>query len=297
MTDLFNATSDCLSIPDFYFDCGISGLGWDADSSGLEDLGLPDGLDTDNSCMKRLDTDNSCMKRLDTDNSFMKRSDLTFTEHSELDRPAKPDLTHPLKWAAMAGSDFEEVQIYSGSNLMVDVGNQSESAAVLYSAFSSCLDTLPNPNSPDIKQLIDTIAERSNYQIEEVMRLQNRPQFCMHQQFKLCYGITQERTVYHGTSSLSANSIATIGFRGAASRRAKFGKGIYTSSNVWEALAYADPDITDLKQTLLVVDLLQGPTSLGKNDQVFPFLPVRPHAKTPRHAHLARLLSLNSCFY
>jgi len=266
MTDL--CSSDCLSMPDSYFDSGISGLGWDADSSGLDVLSLPDGFDTDS----------SLMKPLDTDNRFLKRSDLTFTEHSELDRPAKPDLTHPLKWGAMAGSDFEEVQIYSGSNLMVDVGNQSESAAVLYKAFSSCLDTLPNPNSPDIKQLLDTIAERSNYQIEEVVRLQNRTQFCMQQQFKLCHGITQERTVYHGTSSVSANYIATVGFRGAASRRAKFGKGIYTSSNVWEALAYADPDITGLKQTLLVVDLLQGPTALGKNDQVFPFSP-RP---TPR---------------
>ena len=276
MTELVKANSDCLSMPDFYFDCGISGLGWDADSVGMEDLGRPDGVNTDNSCLKYHQADNCFMKRSD-----LTFSDLTFTEYSELDRPAKPDLTHPLKWGAMAGSDFEEVQIYSDSNLMVDVGNQSESAAVLYQAFSSCLDTLPNPNSPDIKQLLDTIAERSNYQIEEVVRLQNRPQFCMHRQFKLCYGITQERTVYHGTSSLSANSIATIGFRGAASRRAKFGKGIYTSSNVWEALAYADPDITDLKQTLLVVDLLQGPTSLGKNDQVFPFLPGRPPRKNP----------------
>jgi hypothetical protein len=121
----------------------------------------------------------------------------------------------------------------------------------------------------------------------------------MHQQFKLSYGITQERTVYHGTSRVSADSIATIGFRGAASRRAKFGKGIYTSSNVWEALAYADPDITDLKQTLLVVDLLQGPTSLGKNDQVFPFSP-RPIPRinatsspcSPHKAPFAELLFL-----
>ena len=88
----------------------------------------------------------------------------------------------------------------------------------------------------------------------------------MHAHFKKCYNITNERTVFHGTSRASADSITKTGFRGAVCQRAKFGKGIYTSSSVWEALAYAEPAEGDLTQTVLAVKLLQGPTTMGRQD-------------------------------
>jgi hypothetical protein len=89
----------------------------------------------------------------------------------------------------------------------------------------------------------------------------------MHDAFKRVYSIDNTRTVYHGTSGASATTISKTGFRGACSQRSKFGKGIYTSSNIWEALAYAEP-APDLTQTFLVVNLLQGPTTLGQVEMV-----------------------------
>ena len=98
-------------------------------------------------------------------------------------------------------------------------------------------------------------------------RLHNRPRYHMWKCFADCYHIHKSRTVYHGTTDTSARCIIENGFRGAASRRSKFGKGIYTATTSWEALAYAEPD-HDFLQTLLVCELLQGPTKPGSADQV-----------------------------
>ena len=45
------------------------------------------------------------------------------------------------------------------------------------------------------------------------------------------------------------------------------GKGIYVTTNIWEALAYARPQ-EDYSQTFLVVDLMTGPIVLGSADLV-----------------------------
>jgi len=89
----------------------------------------------------------------------------------------------------------------------------------------------------------------------------------MHDAFKKVYAIENTKTVYHGTTEASAKIISNTGFRGACSQRSKFGKGIYTSSNIWEALAYAEPN-PDFIQTFLVVNLLQGSTTVGSQDMV-----------------------------
>jgi hypothetical protein len=59
-----------------------------------------------------------------------------------------------------------------------------------------------------------------------------------------------------------------MGFRNAASQRAKFGKGIYAAANVWEALAYAQPETHSLVQTFLVADLWQGPSRVGHENMI-----------------------------
>jgi len=58
-----------------------------------------------------------------------------------------------------------------------------------------------------------------------------------------------------------------LAFLVVASKRAKYGKGIYTSAGVWPALAYGEltPELT---LTFLVVQLHLGPMGLGKQDQV-----------------------------
>ena len=90
----------------------------------------------------------------------------------------------------------------------------------------------------------------------------------MWRQFAASYEVHMVKHAYHGTTSAGASLIARSGFRGAAGIRAKFGKGIYTSTSVWEALAYSPPEGENCAQTVLVVDVLQGPTAIGSKDQI-----------------------------
>ena len=69
----------------------------------------------------------------------------------------------------------------------------------------------------------------------------NNPRYRMHQVFTENYRIDSTHTVYHGTCEDDANSITTVVFKGASARQSKFGKGIYTSPNIWETLGYAKP--------------------------------------------------------
>ena len=105
-------------------------------------------------------------------------------------------------------------------------------------------------------------------QVLQVDRLHNRPRYQLWRQFAASYEVHMVKHAYHGTTSAGASLIARSGFRGAASIRAKFGKGIYTSTSVWEALAYSPPEGENCAQTVLVVDMLQGPTAIGSKDQI-----------------------------
>ena len=64
----------------------------------------------------------------------------------------------------------------------------------------------------------------------------------------------KEQTISVGTSTL----ITTTSFKGATFQRVLFGKGVYTSLDVWEALPYATPT-SDARQIVFVVSYLQGP--------------------------------------
>ena len=88
----------------------------------------------------------------------------------------------------------------------------------------------------------------------------------MHQQFKESYDVVQSVVSYHGTEQ--AETIVHTGFRGSASRCAKFGRGVYSSKDVYHALAYSKLTAED-KMTFLVVDLHLGPVALGRDDQVY----------------------------
>jgi hypothetical protein len=109
----------------------------------------------------------------------------------------------------------------------------------------------------------------------------------MHRQFKESFAIQHTRRVYHGTGN--APSIARVGFRGAASKRAKFGRGIYTSAGVFPALAYGEltPELT---LTFLVVQLHLGPMALGRQDQVRTFLVICLDTR-PLHALISTAIS------
>jgi len=86
----------------------------------------------------------------------------------------------------------------------------------------------------------------------------------MQQAYKSAYGIEKELTTYHGSAKIP--HIRQEGFRGAASRRAKHGVGIYTGSNAWEALSYCHPTDENTMQILVVRNLV-GLHTVGKQDQ------------------------------
>ena len=114
----------------------------------------------------------------------------------------------------------------------LDLGAASLSAecrTVLEETFKSCFrHTTPS----SVSGLVECIADKSNYQVLSITRLQNFARYSMHKHFGRSYGIASVRQVYHGTATDSARTIAKMGFRNAASQRAKFGKGIYAAANV-----------------------------------------------------------------
>ena len=149
-------------------------------------------------------------------------------------------------------------KIFDSSSPIQIAKYHSEAYRVLEAAFSPGFDG-------DLATLLKSIADKSNFEVCEVTRLRNKPVSRMHEQFKLSFGIEQTCVVYHGTGH--ADVIARVGFRGAASRRAKHGRGIYSSSNVFHALAYGQLTDDD-RLTFLVVQLHLGPIALGREDQV-----------------------------
>ena len=171
-------------------------------------------------------------------------------------------------YAKMPIGTIITTKIYDIYSPLLDAKSNAESFGVLQQAF--CPGFVG-----DLAELTQTICEQSNFQICEVTRICNKAQHTMHEQFKQCYAIQQSVISYHGTDS--ADTIAQTGFRGAASKRAKFGRGIYSSKDVYHALAYSKLKDSD-KLTFLVVDLHLGPVGLGKEDQVRSFLLIPSHS-------------------
>ena len=175
-------------------------------------------------------------------------------------------MREPAHWE---GEGQLEVPIYNKSAV---AGNgykphTQECAKVISRAFGmpGCMDDM----EPSLSEVLADVSCSTNFEVEEVARIQNYQRYRMHKHFEHIYELQGgARVVFHGTTRASAASIASTGFRGAVSQRAKFGRGIYCSSLLWEALAYAEPELPTLTQTFLLVDLLQGPTTLGRQDAV-----------------------------
>jgi len=184
-----------------------------------------------------------------------------------MDEPEDHSLS--AMYAAMLGARSETVlfDIHATSGAAPTDEHEAELCRELGAAFSRCLGYQDGKDLRASHQLRHHIAHNSNYEVEKVVRVMNRPHYNMQQAFAENYAIGAPRKVYHGTSQAGAALIAGAGFKGAACRRAMFGKGVYTSPVLWEALAYAKPH-SNSKQEIFAVDLLQGPTALGRQDQL-----------------------------
>ena len=170
-------------------------------------------------------------------------------------------------YARMPGDRMQTVLFDLHSSATPTDEHEAELCRELGAAFSRCLGYQDGHDLRASHELRRLIAYNSNYEVEQVVRVMNRPQYKMQQAFAENYAIDARRKVYHGTSEAGARLITAVGFKGAARRRAKFGKGIYTSPVVWEALRYAKPD-ANMKQVLIAAELLQGPTAHGSQDQI-----------------------------
>jgi hypothetical protein len=186
----------------------------------------------------------------------------------EADVPAN-DYSLAGMYAAMSMLDTRSETVIFDRNVSATAAleHEAELCRELNKAFPKCLENQDPDKLLGSQDLMHHIGVFSNFEVCEVARVMNRPHYRMQQAFADNYNVHERRTVYHGTSEAGSSLIGTVGFRGAACRRAMFGKGIYTSPNVWEALAYAKP-FASTKQVFFVVELLQGPTALGSQDQL-----------------------------
>lgn len=177
------------------------------------------------------------------------------------------NVTQPDTWDPMASADCKEVLLFSSDPLRPALPATQEVAAVISEAFKGCLGVKACLEA-SVPELLEAIAENANYQVVQVSRIQNIVRFSMHEQFKRSYGVDRDSRVYHGTTAASASIIAKMGFRVSTSQRAKYGHGIYAASNVWEALAYAEPCAHSHLQTFLIADLARGPTRVGYHNMM-----------------------------
>ena len=196
-----------------------------------------------------------------------------FLQLDSLEQEEHPVL-HAVQVSSVPSIDDREDDDYEkmaeGSIINTNIFDITTSASISNSKHDDethrVLDTAFSPGfTGDLPQLLTSIEERSNFEVREVVRLRNKKTKGMHAQFKRSYNIKQTPTVYHGTAH--ADHISEVGFRGAASQRAKFGKGIYSSPLVFQAISYGllTPEG---HLTFLVVELHLGPIALGSPDQV-----------------------------
>lgn len=172
-----------------------------------------------------------------------------------------------IDYATMPAGSIVNSVIFSAKSPLLHAQYNQECCDLLEHAFATPGHSLLS----DLLLILQAISAQTNFEVTEIVRLQHKALYDMHRQFKESYAIQHTRRVYHGTGN--AHAIAAVGFRGATSRRAKFGKGIYTSAGVMPALAYGEltPELT---LTFLVVQLHLGPMGLGKQDQVLHICPL-----------------------
>ena len=163
----------------------------------------------------------------------------------------------PAEWEPMYESESLQRRIYDSDAYKPE--HEAECLRVLQMPFKHILFEKPT----SVQDAIERIQRLSHYRVKQIVRLQYPKRFSMHRHFMRVYKIEDTRLVYHGTSETNAAIIAKVGFRNSASQRAKFGKGIYTASDVCEAIAYSEPDATSLFQRFFVVELAQGPSRVG----------------------------------
>ena len=165
--------------------------------------------------------------------------------------------------AGIGTEPFGMTCLYDDSTPLPTENPHAEVArSIVRKAFFQGLDT------GTLRKCLDQVEEGSNFTIIKIEAIEKSPAGFVQQAYRQAHGIANDRnevwTTYHG--SVKAETVAQQGFRGAMSRRAMIGKGIYTSTNFWEALSYCIPD-AEWKVRVLIVRNLVGLHAVGSKDQ------------------------------
>ena len=166
----------------------------------------------------------------------------------------------------LSGSGFHKTILYSKINGYFSKNSAHEACRIISVACKTCIDGIEFKGSDEMEICDNTFSHLkivSNYEVVSIERVQNTNLELLHDTFNAVHQIGKPRTVYHGSTKMSIENIAKTGFRGSTCSRSKHGRGIYSSSNIWEALSYAEPEKDTLYQNVIVADLLQGPTIMG----------------------------------
>ena len=172
----------------------------------------------------------------------------------------RDQLEQPYPYENLPDSHYEKTTLY---NRDFTVQSQPKLACdMLHSTF------FKSETKEDLDYTLQRIEKLSNVQVTKIESVINKAQWNMHQMFAKSYNIQDKaRQNYHGTKNPKyADEIAQHGFRGALCERRIWGKGIYSSSNPWEALSYCDVDENIFK--LLILDVHVGPHTVGWQDRV-----------------------------
>lgn len=120
-----------------------------------------------------------------------------------------------------------------------------------------------------MRQALERLTMEYGYEVVRILRVQDFRRRQMYETFRQVYGVLNQVQVFHGTSATKAASIARRGVRAAAGVRSRFGRGIYATTKVWEALTYAEPDLdNEMQQEFLVCSMVVGPCKVGVADEV-----------------------------
>jgi len=135
-------------------------------------------------------------------------------------------------------------------------------------------ETFPGLNKTDtgnesLENFFKRFEESTNnaHSVEKVEVIQNESQYAMHNSFAELYNVENHQMRVNYFSSENADDIAINGFRSAASKVDDFGQGIYTYSDVWNAIANSEKHSKryseDKFTKVLRVRVLIGPSTKG----------------------------------
>ena len=178
----------------------------------------------------------------------------------------------PPKWRATFPPHWEGeaplVTLYDGDPSKSSEAHLTEAVKVVH-------NMLPHDREPLEKyklnpgKIFEDVVGISNYEVTNIIRVQNKLRWAMGMALYGVYELEEYPIlrVYHGCTEKSAQNICEFGFRAAPAERSLWGKGIYSSAFLWEALAYGRPHPLTGEQTVIVARLTTGPKAIGTANQ------------------------------